>query len=211
MNVGKLLTNGRGLIGWATVLCGVALAPAVAQARPFHLWAIQEIYSNADGTLQFIEMKDNFGGQGSLSFAPSPTISVTNGTSTNNLGALTDLSGSTLNHFLLFGTSGIHAAGAPVPDFIIPNGFLFTGGGTISFFGSNGGTYPSLPIDGVTAYSWITPVGPIPNSETNFAGTTGSIIPVPEPSTLFLVGAVGVGGACRWLARRRTRPAQIPG
>jgi len=40
-----------------------------------------------------------------------------------------------LNHALLLGTSGIHAAGAPTPDYIIPSSFLFSAGGTINFFG----------------------------------------------------------------------------
>ena len=46
------------------MLAGLGLALAALPAfAAFHLWAINEIYSNADGTVQFIELTALAGGQ----------------------------------------------------------------------------------------------------------------------------------------------------
>ena len=70
-----------------------------------------------------------------------------NGT-TNTFTIPSNLPSDSKNHTCLFGTTGLQAAGGPTPDYTIPNGFLFTSGGTISFFGQNGGVYTALPTDG---------------------------------------------------------------
>jgi hypothetical protein len=103
---------------------------------------------------------------------------------------------------LLFGTAGIQAAGGPAPDYIIPNGFLFSAGGSISFFGQNSGTYTALPTDGMLARLWD--AGNVANSATNYSGQTGSVA-VPEPTTMALscLGA-GIGVALRRYSRRRS-------
>jgi hypothetical protein len=206
MVLGKSISTVRGLMGWAGVLCATTMVAAPAQARPFHLWAIQEIYSNNSGTLQFIELTDQFGGQ---NLVPGNMVSVSNAgnTQTNSFTVPgNNLVGNTLDHMLLFGTAGIQAAGGPAPDYIIPNDFLFTGGGSINFFGLNSGTYTALPTDGILARMWQ--AGDIPNVETNFSGVTGSITPVPEPTTMMLTPfAVGLGGLFRWLSRRRAPPS----
>src|SRR5204863_8117339 len=99
----------------AALVCAFSVAAAPANAA-FHLWQIQEIYSNSSGTLQFIELFDSNGGQ---NFVGGQKITVFNvGKSQSNAFTLPagTLPGSSLNHHLLFGTSGIKAAGAPTPD-----------------------------------------------------------------------------------------------
>src|SRR5829696_8128297 len=123
----------------------VTLVIATPAQAGFHLWSLTEVYSDSSGSLQFIEMFDSFGGQ---PFTSGQQIQVTDGVTTHSFTVPSDLVGSTFGRALLFGTAGIQAAGAPAPDFIIPNNFLFTGGGTINFFGLGSGPYTALPTDG---------------------------------------------------------------
>jgi serralysin len=177
----------------------VALAALLFAAMParaaFHLWALNEIYTNSSGTLQFIELNDSFGSQ---NFIGGQQISVTDAsastTHTFTIPAASNLGGSTLNHSLLFGTAGLQAAGGPAPDFIIPNGFLFSAGGSINFFGLNSGPYAALPTDGIHSRLWNG--GDAVNNATNYAGQSGS---VPAPGVL----AVVAGGGLVLCRRRR--------
>ncbi len=145
--------------------------------------------------MQFIELTDNFGNQ---NFVGTQNMQVFTPDGTQNhlftLPVIT-LPGSTLGHSLLFGTAGLQAAGGPAPDFIVPDNFLYTGGGFISFFGLNSNAYPALPLDGI--HSLTFPSGPVTvNSPRNYAGQTGT---VPAPASLGLAAA----GGCLALRRRR--------
>jgi len=187
----------------------VALGIASGAHAAFHLWTITQIYSNSDGSLQFIEMFDPAGFQQFFNGQPITVFNSSNSVQNPFTVPLTpDYSGTnSLNHFLLFGTAGLHAAGGPVPDFIIPNGFLFTGGGKIDFFGTSGGTndltYPALPSDGIHALTYNN--GPVViNSPTNFAGQTGQVVPEPAAIALAAIGGVS---ASWFLRRRRCRSA----
>jgi uncharacterized protein (TIGR03382 family) len=173
----------------ATFIVAAIAQPARAN---FHLWALNEIYTNNTGSLQFIELQTPFGSQNLVN---GETLSVTSGGTTHSFTIPGNaLGGDTTNHFLLLGTAGLQAAGGPAPDYIIPTNFLFSGGGSISFFGSNSGTYTALPTDGIHSRNWAG--GDIVNSPTNYAGQTGT---VPAPATIPLAAAAG------WLAMGRRR------
>jgi hypothetical protein len=200
-------------------LAAVAAALFATQApAAFHLWSIQQIYSNADGTLQYIELGDvppydtpPFGGF--QNFINGMSITASNGTSSNVFtipGGPLPLSTNTLGHMLLFSTAAVQGAGGPAPDYILPDNFLFSGGGSITFFGANGGAYGAIPTDGSLAYNW-TNNSTLLNSPTNFAGQTGTIGAVPEPSSLLLSLAAG-SGLYGWVSsRRRARRAATVG
>src|SRR3954451_12562063 len=105
----KLFSPARSLAAWAAVFGLMMLAASPARAA-FHLWGINEVYSNASGTLQFIELFDGppadpFGGQ---NFIGGLSISVTDASNSQtnifNIPGGDVLSGNTLNHMLLFGT-----------------------------------------------------------------------------------------------------------
>jgi hypothetical protein len=182
--------------GCAFVLAATAMIVTPAQAA-FHLWSVRELYSNNSGTVQYIEMFDGFGGQpfiGGMQIVVSDVGNTT--THTYNVpGNTPDFN--TFGHALLFGTAGVQGAGGPLPDFILPNGFLFTGGGTINFFGLNSGGFGALPTGGFLSYSY--PDGTLAgNSPENYAGQIGQI---PEPTTAALFGA----GALGLLSIRRRR------
>lgn len=184
---------------WVAALALTAVWTPTAKAA-FHLWDLAEIYSNSSGTLQFIELSTPFGSQ---EFVAGQTINVSNiGASLTNMLTLpSNLPGDSTNKRFLIGTAGVQAAGAPAPDFIMPNGFLFTAGGTINFFGANSGPYTAMPTDGTLSRVWGG--GNQVNSPTNFAGQSGQVV-VPEPTTMVLAPlAIGMYGVYRRMTRRR--------
>ena len=179
-----LMSARRGLF-CAVALFAITVFTVPAQAA-FHLWTIREVYSDASGTLQFIELNDSFGGQNSVG-GMQINVSNVGATQTHTYSLGSSLGGNTFGHALLLGTAGLQAAGGPTPDFIIPNNFLFTAGGSIGFFGQNGGPYSALPTDGTLSRDWSGNFNSV-NSPQNYVGQTGTIT-VPEPSTWALLGA----------------------
>jgi hypothetical protein len=211
MLFGKSRSSAWVLVVSAMVLCAATMIPSPARAA-FHLWSIQEVYTNSSGSLQFIELVDNDQFGGFQNFVNGQQINVSNAANTlTNTFTIpgSSLPGNTLDHMLLFGTAGIQAAGAPAPDYIIPDNFLFSGGGSISFFGANSGPYSALPTNGILSRTWNG--GDAINSPTNYAGQTGTIVPVPEPSTMILTPlAAGLVGLYHRLRRRRAPATPRP-
>jgi hypothetical protein len=145
-----------------------------------HTWYVNEIFSNSDGTIQFIEIKESLGGNFETGTAGHAVTSSTKSfTITANSPAPTGF-----HHILLATPAFVGLPGAPTPDYIIP-------AGSVPFFNKNGDviTYVSncsftlgagvLPTDGVnsltvtTHHAHATSIGV--NSPTNYAGQTGSI------------------------------------
>ncbi len=192
------VTQPFSVVAALVALLAVGSTPAHAA---FHLWNLNQVYTNSSGTVQYIELRDTNGGQNSVG---GNQIQVTNmaGTQTHTFMLPAGvLSGNTLNHDLLFATVGAQAAGAPAPDFTLPDNFLFSGGGTISFFGANSGSYAALPVDGTHARDWTAGTD-VANSPTNYAGQS-SVIAAPEPVTLGLLALGGLGVLRRRDSRRR--------
>ena len=181
-----------------TLLVGVAffmLAAAPGQAS-FTTWEVNEVFSNADGTIQFIEFFEANAQNGQRSFpgkdiktfvTGAPPIDFSNryvfgGDVSSNL---------TANKFALVATSGFASLpGAVPPDFVMPDGFIDTSVvikitlSTIDEFTFALGATPTNGVDSL--YRTGAPVGP--NSPTNFAGQTGNI-DVPEPAAAVLDAA----------------------
>lgn len=180
------------------VACFALMLSATPAKAAFHLWNLQELYSDSTGSLQFIELFAAFDSQ---QFVGGQQISVSNAgnTLTNTFTIPSNLPSSSTNKSFLLGTAGLQAAGGPTPDFIIPSNFLFTAGGSISFFGTNSGAYTALPTDGTASRIWGGSTNNATNSPRNFAGQTGTV--VPEPTSLSMV-ALAIGGIF-WTSRRR--------
>ena len=78
---------------------------------------------------------------------------------------------STANTRVLIATQGFADLHLITPDYVIPNGFLATDGGTINYAGVDQVTYGALPTDGTTAINRSGAM--IPNMATNFSGAIG--------------------------------------
>lgn len=154
--------------GFVSIMGGVALAGS-------HTWDVNEIFSSADGTVQFVELFEVNGGSGETGL-PGHDL-----TSNSNIFAIPGpaLVGSTSNKFFLIATQAFaDLPGAPTPDRIIPGGlvpFFSISGDTISYDPWDSMTFGVgvLPTDGVTSLNFDLTTGT--NSPTNYAGGTGSV------------------------------------
>ena len=159
-------------------LCAIALLVSAGSARAvFHLWQLNEFYSNADGSVQYIELRALAGGQ---QFLAGHSITSSQGATTQIYTFPADLPGDTTGRTFLIGTTGFAALGLVMPDYIVPNGFLFTTNGSVNFAGVDSSSWAALPVDGVTSIDRFGATGV--NSPQNFAGASGSVAPAPSPA-----------------------------
>ena len=165
---------------WRTILALFAMtAPATAN---FDEWLINEIYSNADGSIQFIELFTASTGQEKLDGHVITSLQ-------NPFLFETDLfTDDTANRFFLVGTVSYAAApGAVAPDYTVPDNFFSVDANTIIYAGVDLVTFPSggLPLDGMLSIDRNLLTSP--NSPTNFSAESGQLILTPEPSTVLLL------------------------
>ncbi len=139
----------------------------------FHQYSINELFSNADGSIQFIELSvGDFSGEGFWRGIP---LSVTQGGTTHSITFPTNLPSTTATNdtSVLVATQAFADLGVVAPDFIISSGFLFTDGGTVDYANVDSVSYASLPGDGV--HSIDRDGASEVNSPKDFAGATGSV------------------------------------
>ena len=163
---------------FATFLVAFAALPAWSA---FHLWTMQQLYSNADGSVQFLEFRTSAGGQ---QFLGGHSLTSSSG-GTSHTFNFTSLPGDTTNKSFLVGTQGFADLNLVAPDFIVPNGFFFPGGGMINFAGVdvwNHGPTPggneSLMRSGGTGTA----------TPRNFAGQSAALGPVLPTPTVTVTG-----------------------
>jgi hypothetical protein len=201
------------------ILFGGIQSSAVAAQ---HFWHVKEVFTNASGSVQFIEMFDSNFGEGFVG-AFTLTANSDGNIKTFKFPGNTSDTFATNNHSLLIATSGFGSLpGSVTPDFTFdqsaapfspfvgpffnPNAtnitITFSGSGdSMTFAGA------SLPKDGINSLTDSGAFGAPPgspnigagtNSPTNFGGGTGSVNLAPEPTTL----AVGVFGLAIFVLRR---------
>ncbi len=159
------------------VLSQVAVLPALAGS---HTWDVWEIFSNADGTVQFIELREANGTAFETGLANHDIIANPAGTvytMQNNVPPPTSN-----KSYLLATTAFAALPGAPTPDEIIPDNFIaMLTDNEIVYVPWDNATWTAgtLPTDGITS---LNRTGPMPsalspgtNSPTNYAGVTGTI------------------------------------
>ena len=139
----------------------------------FHDWDINEVYSNADGSVQFIELFTSSNGQEFLSGHKITSTGAPDFIFPSNSPSPTG------GHHLLIATGDINGV---APDYIIPANFLTTGPGTVNFVGADLLSYSFLPING---FSSIDGNGDIFASATptNFSGSTTTLTGNGTPMT----------------------------
>ncbi|MEX2308152.1 MAG: hypothetical protein WD738_11195 [Pirellulales bacterium] len=175
-----------------TFFLSSALLGMSAQAS-FHLWEIQEVYTNFDGSVQFIELATTFSSQNFVNGQQIQTFA--DGLPDNTFTFNSNISGSTQNKTLLIATPGFGALpGGVTPNYTLPDpnmlGPFFDPGATsigINFIGADSITFAgaSLPTNGADSL-YFTPAGLTStgvNTPQNFAGTDGSVnLPPPAPT-----------------------------
>jgi len=176
----------------------LVLAPLPAAAL-FHLWQVTQVYSNANGVVQYVVLSTNSDSQNQLN---GHTLASTSTTFTfrSNLASST-----TSNHSLLIATPQfVNEPGAVAPDFTFPAAnFMSNVADTINFAGVDTLVFTSgqLPTDGANALYEDFGDGSRhtgANTPTNFAGQVG-----PEPA-----GWLGLlaGSAAVFALGRHPRP-----
>lgn len=155
--------------GWAVLSAGTARAGS-------HTWDVNELFSNDDGTIQFIELFEANGTPGE--------VNVQGHAITSNVNSFplpgSSLTAPTSNKFLLIATQAFaDLPDAPTPDYIIPAGllpfFFSVDGDTVSYQPYDNLTFGGgvLPTDGISSLNFDLTTGV--NSPTNYASETGSI------------------------------------
>ncbi len=165
---------------WLAVVA-LALGAPLAHAT-FHTFRIDQLYSNADGTVQFVVLVEAAGSDGQNLWAGRSLRATSAQGAVQQITFPSNLpSASTAGRRVLVATAGFAALGIVAPDYTIPAGFLPLGGGTLNFAGVDPITFGAMPADGVTA---LTRAGtPTPNVATNFAGASGSVKAGPAAAT----------------------------
>ena len=157
----------------------VLLAAGTPAFAASHSWDIVELFSNAAGTIQFIELQEVAGMMNEINLAGKWVRSVSTGNQFDFPGNL-PCTGCTADKYLLLATAGFAALpGAPTPDYIIIDGFLATDGDTIQYwlYDQFPFTAGQLPTDGYNSLNRDLTTGP--NTPTNFAGETGTVNACP--------------------------------
>ncbi len=171
----------RGLVTpWLTLFATVVTAD-------FHTFQIDEVYSNSDGTVQYVVLLESQGMNGQ-NLLEGHTLTSTHLGTTQTYTFPANLPGGscsyyecsespTANRHVLIATQGFAALALVAPDYVISNAFIATDGGSINYAGVDQVTYAALPTDGVHA---IDRNGhPVQNVATNFAGRSASVSGLP--------------------------------
>jgi len=150
---------------------GICALPAQAA---FHLFRIDQVYSNSDGSVQFVVLREMTGTNNENKWNGLPLVATNRFGVPKQLNFPSDIAAQTASRSVLVATPGFAALGLVTPDFTIPPRFIPIDGGTLDF--ANGVdimTLPVLPIDGVMS---IDRNGrPMVGSPKNFANATATM------------------------------------
>ncbi len=170
-------------------LVPVAAAGLVASSAPAlagsHTWDVWEVFSNADGTIQFIELHETNGTNFEIGLGGHLMISHPSG---NSFTITHSVASPTAGKFFLLATAGFQALpGAPTPDDIIPAHFIaIPSDSSVEYNPWDTGTFGAgtIPTDGIHSLSRQVVNGAFvvsTNSPTNYAGNSLSIDASPPP------------------------------
>ena len=188
-------------------LVSLAAGQAVADS---HLWDISEIYGNADGSVQFIELLECCGSDEEHAVATKSFF-----TDANEYvfpANLPDTIPTGNQTFLIATQSYVSLSGVPTPDYVVPDGFFDPSADTLIYWIYDTYALPQggVPIDGVSSL-YRSGESVAPNTPKNLAGDTGQVIlpgaipgvPVWGSGVLALLLAAAVLAAIsRYPARR---------
>lgn len=192
----------------AGLVAALSLSASVATAG-IHTWDVKEVFTNASGTIQYIELieRQANGVGAELGVGAS---SITSNSKSHSWSGVTITAPTGQKSFLIASASFAALPGAPTPNVIIPAGsmpFFNPAGDTITFAGGiDAWTFGAVPTNGTNSLDRDLGVGT--NTPKNYAGNTGTVNanPAPVPTASFwmtagLVSALAAMGA--WALRRR--------
>lgn len=178
--------------GWRRL--GIAHFLALTLAAPahasFHLFRIDQVFSSADGEIQYVVLREAGNANGEHLWA-GQSLRATNGAGVTKMFAFpTNLpSSQTAGRSVLVATPGFAALGLVAPDYTMPARFVPTDGGTLDYAGGTDRIdLPPLPGDGITAVDRNG--GTLAATPRNFAGTTGIVSAQAITSVEFYNGAL---------------------
>src|SRR5262245_34951790 len=167
-----------------STLLAAAVQPALAGG---HTWRLSEVFSNADGTIQFIELAEISGGSAEVATGGHLVSSLTH-TFTIPTNAVMPTSFKKI----LLGTPAFKAlTGAPTVDYTIVANFFNPATDTIGY-STWDPSWPvsNVPTDGVT--SLLRNNTTAVNSPTNYAGQSGSVNANPPAPAAVPAGSMTV-------------------
>ena len=162
------------------IMAAVLVLAAPFATATFHTFEIDQIYSNADGTVQYVVLHEAAGFDGQ-NFLGGHAMTSTHGMATNTFPFANNLpSTATAGKKVLIATQGFAELGLVTPDYVVPDGFLATSAGTVNYAGVDQVSYGSLPTDGTHALDRNG--NAVQNLATNFAGQSTSVTAPAAPA-----------------------------
>src|SRR6476660_3481330 len=141
----------RIIVRLATLLLGVVAVPADAA---FHLFRIDQVYSSADSTVQYIVLREVTGSNGENFWAGNRIETTSTGGAKQQFQFPANLpSSATASRSVLVATASFAALNLVTPDYTVPDGFIPRDGGKVDYAsGTHEVTFTALPTDGATAF-----------------------------------------------------------
>jgi hypothetical protein len=139
---------------------GVLLLATREASATFHFIDINEVYTNADGTIQFIELIADFAGQTDLSLARLVARGPDGTPVTIILNVTTNFPALDNGETVLFATAGFQAVAGFPPDYIIPDGLIPFPSGQVTWENDAGTSIVDRIAYGT--YAGTLPVGTAP-------------------------------------------------
>ncbi|MBI2824595.1 MAG: hypothetical protein HYX69_07915 [Planctomycetia bacterium] len=165
------------------ILCAFIGIAAMAWAgradATFHLWRIEQVYSNKTGSIQYVDLVLPFTFDDESHLTGHQLIA---GLNSNTLTFGSDLPQVPVagQHFLV-ATAGFSTVAGVMPDYTFPSSFVpffNRAGDSLNFAFVDSFTFPALPSDGVHALNRDNSI--VVNEPVNFAGKIGFITDNPD-------------------------------
>ncbi|MEZ4331610.1 MAG: hypothetical protein R3F35_07635 [Myxococcota bacterium] len=189
------------------LVLGLSLLRAAPADAGIHTWDVREVFSDASGTIQYIELRDN-GTTGSEVGVGNGSLTSGSQTHAWSNGAVT---GPTNGRSYLIATPAFAALpGAPTPDVILPANkvpFFDPAGDTIAFTTVDSWAFGAVPTDGVQSLDRVSGAGA--NTPKNYAGIEGNVDAgaAAVPTATFWMGLLLVASLALLGARRLSNRA----
>jgi hypothetical protein len=175
----------RTRIALLVALALLGLCPGAAIAG-IHTWDVGEVFSNADGTIQFVEFVEAGGGNFETGISGGSTSSNAGPKSFSWSGAA--VSGTAFKRYLVGSQTFANLTGAPPVDAIMPLSvlpFYFQpASDTVNFIAYDSCVFSAIPTNGVGSRNCETNANQTQNSPTNYAGTSTPVIAALAPGLI---------------------------